>query len=199
MPYATAYRALFQRAVARPGEIVLVHGASGGVGIAALQLARWKGLRVIGTAGTPQGLDLVRANGAHFAISHKEALYLDQIKAAADQGRGPDIILEMLANVNLDQDLDIIAPGGRIVVIGNRGRIEIDPRKIMSRDAAVLGLTLWNATQAELAGIYQDLVGGLESGVLVPVIGQEWPFAEAARAHDAVMTPGAYGKVVLLP
>ncbi|MCC7131499.1 MAG: NADPH:quinone reductase [Gemmatimonadales bacterium] len=199
VPYATAYRALFHRAHAKAGEIVLVHGASGGVGIAALQLARWKGLRVIGTAGSAPGLDLVRANGAHFAISHKEALYLDQIKAAADQGRGPDVILEMLANVNLDQDLDIIASYGRIVVIGNRGRIEIDPRKIMTRDAVVTGLTLWNASQEDLATIYRDLVTGLESGVLVPVIGQEWPFAEAARAHDAVMTQGAYGKIVLLP
>ena len=199
VPYATAYRALFQRAQAKSNEIVLVHGASGGVGIAALQLARWKGLRVIGTAGSPEGLDLVRANGAHFAVSHKEALYLDQIREAADHGHGPDIILEMLANVNLDLDLDVIALRGRIVVIGNRGRIEIDPRKIMSRDAVVTGLTLWNASYEELAAIYADLVTGLEAGVLVPVIGQEWSLADAPRAHDAVMKQGAYGKIVLLP
>jgi NADPH2:quinone reductase len=142
---------------------------------------------------------LIRANGAQFAVSHKEALYLDQVKAAADQGRGPDVILEMLANVNLDFDLDIVAPRGRIVVIGNRGRIEIDPRKIMSRDASVHGLTLWSAGFDELSAIYGDIVTGLESGVLVPVISQEWPFSDAPRAHDAVMKPGAYGKIVLIP
>ena len=199
VPYATAYRALFTRAQAKTGEIVLVHGASGGVGTAALQLARWKGIWVIGTAGTEDGLELVRANGAHFAVSHRAALYLDQIRESAGGGRGPDVILEMLANVNLDHDLDLLAPRGRIVVIGNRGRIEIDPRKTMSKDSSVLGMSLWNAKPDELRAIYTDITAGLEQGVLVPVIGQELPLAEASRAHDLVVTPGAYGKTVLLP
>lgn len=199
VPYATAHRALFGRAGAVANEIVLVHGASGGVGTAALQLARWKGLRVIGTAGTDEGLELVRANGAHFAVSHKAPLYMDQIREAADQGRGPDVILEMLANVNLDQDLDAIAPRGRIVVIGNRGRVEIDPRKTMSKDVSILGVSLWNANAEELTAIYTDITAGLEAGVLVPVIGQELTFGEAARAHDTVMGGGAYGKIVLRP
>jgi len=199
VPYATAYQGLFVKAQAKTGEIVLVHGASGGVGTAALQLARWKGLRVIGTAGSPDGLDLVRANGAHLAVSHKAGLYVDQIRDASDGGRGPDIILEMLANVNLDQDLDLIAKGGRIVVIGNRGRVEIDPRKIMAKDAAIYGVMLWNQDYPELAAIYADIVTGVEQGSLVPAIGQEIPLADASRAHDAIMTPGAYGKIVLIP
>lgn len=199
IPYATAYQALFGKAAAQPGEIVLIHGASGGVGIAAVQLARWKQLRVIGTAGTSEGLELVRANGAHLAVSHKGALYLDQVREAANQGRGPDVILEMLANVNLDHDLDVLAPKGRIVIIGNRGRVEIDPRKIMSKDAAVLGVMLWNDSPEALAPVFRDLIRGLEEGVLVPVVGREIPLAEAARAHDAVLEPGAYGKIVLIP
>lgn len=199
VPYATAYQALVVKARPKPNEIVLVHGASGGVGTAALQLARWKGLRVIGTAGSPDGLDLVKANGAHLAVSHKEALYGDLIREAADHGRGPDIILEMLANINLDQDLDLVGRGGRIVVIGNRGRTEIDPRKIMAKDAAILGVMLWNQTYEELGAIYADVTLGMEQGALVPVIGQEIPLAEAPRAHDAVLTPGAYGKIVLIP
>ncbi len=199
VPYATAYQALMVKARPKPNEIVLVHGASGGVGTAALQLARWKGLRVIGTAGSPDGLELVKANGAHLAVSHKEALYVDQIREAADHGRGPDIILEMLANVNLDQDLDLVARGGRIVVIGSRGRTEIDPRKIMAKDASIFGVFLWNQSNEELAAIYADLTAGVEQGALVPVIGQEFPLAEASRAHDAVLAPGAYGKIVLVP
>ncbi len=199
VPYATAYVALFEKAAAKPGEIVLVHGASGGVGTAALQLARWKGLKVIGTAGSPDGLELVRANGAHLAVGHREALYLDLIKAAANNGRGPDVILEMLANENLDHDFDLAAPRGRIVVIGNRGRIEIDPRKIMSKDLTVTGVFLWSSTPEQLAAVYADIGTGLEQRALVPVIGLELPLAEAPRAHEAVINGRAYGKIVLVP
>ena len=199
VPYATAYVALFDKAAAKPGEIVLVHGASGGVGTAALQLARWKGLKVIGTAGSPDGLELVRANGAHLAVGHREALYLDQIKAAANNGRGPDVILEMLANENLDHDFDLAAPRGRIVVIGNRGRIEIDPRKIMSKDLTVTGVFLWASTPEQLAAVYADIGLGLEQRALVPVIGLELPLAEAPRAHEVVINGRAYGKIVLVP
>ena len=199
VPYATAYVALFEKAAAKPGEIVLVHGASGGVGTAALQLARWKGLKVIGTAGSPDGLELVRANGAHLAVGHREALYLDLIKAAANNGRGPDVILEMLANENLDHDFDLAAPRGRIVVIGNRGRIEIDPRKIMSKDLTVTGVFLWSSTPEQLAAVYADIGTGLEQRALVPVIGLELPLAEAPRAHEAVINSRAYGKIVLVP
>lgn len=199
VPYATAHRALFGRAGAKSSEIVLVHGASGGVGIAAVQLARWRGLGVIGTAGTDDGLDLVKANGAHFAVSHRAALYRDQIREASNHGRGPDVILEMLANENLDADLDMVAPRGRVVVIGNRGRIEIDPRKAMSKDSSILGLSLWNATQDELAPIYRDIVAGLAEGVLVPVVGHEYPLAQAPAAHEFVINQRAYGKTVLVP
>ena len=198
VPYATAHRALFGRAGAKAGEVVMVHGASGGVGLAAVQFARWAGLSVIGTAGSEEGVALVRTNGAHFALSHRGALYLDQIREATG-GKGPDIILEMLANVNLDQDLELIAPQGRIVVIGNRGRIEIDPRRIMGRESEVLGVMLWNATDEELNDIYADIVSGLEGGALKPVIARELPLAEAPKAHDLVMGGGARGKVVLVP
>ena len=199
VPYATAYVGLFVKAAAKTGEIVLVHGASGGVGTAALQLARWKGLKVIGTAGSPDGLELVRANGAHFAVGHREALYLDQIKAAANNGRGPDIILEMLANENLDHDFDVVALRGRIVIIGNRGRIEIDPRKIMAKDLTITGVFLWGVGPEQLASVYADIGIGLEQRALVPVIGQEIPLGEAPRAHEVITGGRAYGKIVLVP
>ena len=108
-------------------------------------------------------------------------------------------MLEMLANVNLDRDLDLLAPHGRIVVIGNRGRIEIDPRKSMARDATILGMTLFNATRAHLEEIHAGIVAGLENGSLKPVIGKEFPLADAAKAHVAVMESGALGKIVLVP
>jgi NADPH2:quinone reductase len=198
VPYATAWRALLMRAQGRPGESVLVHGASGGVGIAAVQIARAHGMRVIGTAGSAEGIALVRKQGAHEILNHREADYLQRVPSLTG-GAGVDVVLEMLANVNLDRDLDMLAPHGRVVVIGNRGRIEIDPRKAMSRDGTILGMTLFNATRADLEEIHAGLIAGLENGSLNPVIGKEMPLADAVKAHVAVMKSGALGKIVLIP
>jgi NADPH2:quinone reductase len=197
VPYATAYRALFLRANARPAETVFVHGATGGVGIAAVQIARAHGLTVIGSGGTDRGLEIVREQGASVAVNHKEANYLDEVMRATG-GRGVDIILEMAAHINLDKDLSILAPRGRVVVIGNRGRVEIDARQTMARDAAILGMTLFNASPAELASIHAAIVAGLANGSLSPVVGREMALADAPRAHEAVLQPGALGKIVLV-
>ena len=198
VPCTTAWLGLFHRGRARPGETVLVHGASGGVGLAAVQLARAAGLRVVGTAGTDEGLEAVRGAGAHAALNHRSPNYLDELPAVTD-GRGPDVVLEMLANVNLDRDLDIVAPRGRIVVIGNRGRTEIDARKTMAKDATIQGLMLFNATREELNEAHAALVAALETGTLAPLIGRELPLADAPAAHEAVMSAGALGKIVLVP
>jgi NADPH:quinone reductase len=198
IPYGTAYRALFQKAHALPGETLLVHGASGGVGTATVQFARSAGLRVIGTAGTEKGRKMVLEQGAHHVVDHHGKDYIDQILQLT-RGQGVDVIVEMLANLNLAKDLALVAKCGRVVVVGNRGTIEINPRDTMARDAAVIGMLLFNASEKELAVIHAAIVSGLESGTLRPVIGQSIPLAEAARAHHAVMTPGSYGKIVLIP
>lgn len=198
VPYVTAWRALFGRANARAGDTVLIHGASGGVGIAATQFAVAAGLTVLGTAGTDEGLAVVTQQGARHAFNHLSPGYLDHITSATG-GRGPDVILEMLANVNLDHDLTVVAPGGRIVVIGNRGRVEIDARKIMGKDCAVFGLALWGIPPDEIRRAHEAIIAGLDSGALNPVVGKEMPLADAAKAHVAVMAPGAHGKIVLIP
>ena len=195
-PYATAYRGLLQRAVAKPGETALVHGASGGVGIAAVQLARAHGLRVFGTAGSQEGLRLVREQGAHEVFDHRTPDHFDQLMKATG-GHGMDVIVEMLANVNLGKDLTILAKGGRVVIIGSRGPAEINPRDTMQRDADIRGMILPNTPPAEMASIHAALVAGLEEGALRPVIGKEFSLADAAEAHRAVMEPGALGKIVL--
>ena len=195
-PYATAYRGLLQRAVAKPGETVLVHGASGGVGTAAVQLARARGLRVFGTAGSDDGINLTRQQGAHEVFDHRAPDHFEQIMKATGR-HGVDVIVEMLANVNLGKDLTILAKGGRVVIIGSRGPVEIDPRNTMQRDADVRGMILPNTPPAELASIHAALVAGLENGTLRPVIGKEFPLADAAQAHRAVTEPGAIGKIVL--
>lgn len=198
IPYGIAYRALFQRARALPGETVLIHGASGGVGTAAIQLARAAGLTVIGTGGTPRGRELVAQQGAHQVLDHRAPAYLEEVLELT-RGRGVEVILEMLANVNLGKDLKVLAPGGRVVVIGSRGPVEIDPRDALSREAAILGALIFGATPGEYAGIHAALTAGLENGTLRPVIGQQLPLADAPRAHKKVMEPGAYGKIILVP
>jgi NADPH2:quinone reductase len=198
VPYATAYHALFNRGHGQAGETLLVHGASGGVGIGAVQLARARGLTVVGTAGTERGRRLVLEQGAHHVLDHTAPNYLKELTDLT-AGRGPDIILEMLANVNLQNDLGIIAMRGRIVVIGNRGGIEINARLAMNKDAAIIGMALGHATPAQLVGIHTALVEGLRNGTLRPAVGQELPLAQASRAHQAVMEAGHYGKIVLVP
>src|ERR1700719_3111617 len=197
-PYATAYRGLFQRAQAKPNETVLVHGASGGVGTATVQLARARGLHVLGTAGTERGRELAREQGAYHVFDHRAPDYLTQILNTTS-GRGVDVIVELAAHVNLGKDLTILAPHGRIAVIGSRGRIEIDPREAMSRDADIRGVALPNTTAEEKASIHAALVTGLENGLLRPVIGKELPLAQAPEAHRAVTEPGAFGKIVPVP
>ena len=198
VPYATAYHALIHRGHGAEGETVLVHGASGGVGIGAVQIARARGMTVIGTAGTARGRQLVAEQGAHHVLDHTAPGYLKELTDLTG-GRGPDVILEMLANVNLKADLDVIAMRGRIVIIGNRGEISINPRAAMNKDAAILGMALFHASAAQLAGIHAALVEGLRNGTLRPVIAQEFPLAQAPRAHEAVMEAGHYGKIVLVP
>jgi len=196
VPAATAYRALVLRAQVKAGETVLVHGGSGAVGIAAVQLARGMGLRVFATAGSDAGAKATRDAGAHDVFDHSQDGYTSRIAEAAGTG-GINVVLEMLANVNLDRDLTLLAPKGRVIVIGNRGRIEIDPRLTMGKETAILGTTLWSTTPEEYTQIHAALVGSLEAGVLRPVVGRELPLDQAAEAHRAILSEKAIGKMVL--
>lgn len=198
VPYVTAYRALFIRGQAQPGETVFIHGATGGVGTAAVQLARNRGLIVIGTGGSEKGRQFLRENGAHHVFDHHAEHYLAEAMIASG-GKGMDIILEMLANVNLAKDLTLLAKHGRVIIIGSRGKIEIDPRETMGRDADIRGMIAGNATESELAIIHSALAAGFENGTLQPLVGREFALSDAAQAHKAVMEPGAVGKIILTP
>ena len=197
VPYGTAYHALHHSAVARASETVLVHGASGGVGLASVQMARAMGLTVLGTAGTPAGLELVKREGAHEVFDHRKPGYQESILRATGD-RGLDIILEMLANVNLASDLKLLATRGRVIVIGNRGEITINPRDLMTRSASVRAFALWGIDASEEAAIHAGVIAGLENGTLRPVVGKQLPLAEAARAHKEILEPGALGKIALI-
>jgi NADPH2:quinone reductase len=198
VPYATAYHALCHSAQAHASETVLIHGASGGVGTAGLQLARAMGLVIFGTAGTEPGLELIKREGANHVFNHTKPGYEEEILKASG-GKGVDIILEMLANVNLQKDLKLLGSNGRIIVIGNRGEITINPRDLMLRRGSIRAFTLWALTEQETKEIYAGLNAGLSTGILHPVVAEEIPLAEAARAHKEILEPGSAGKIVLIP
>ena len=199
VPYATAYHAIHHQAKAHAAETILVHGASGGVGIASVQIARALGLTVFGTAGTAKGLDLITREGAHQAFDHSKPDYKDAIMKATS-GAGVNVILEMLANVNLGADLKLLAQMGRVVVIGSRGDVTITPRDLMSRRGTIHAFTLWGISDAESKDVHAGINAGLENGTLRPVVGAEIPLKDAVQAHIEVMKPsGAFGKIVLIP
>jgi NADPH:quinone reductase len=191
VPYATSYRALFQKANAKIGETVLIHGASGGVGIAAIQWAKNAGLKVIGTASSPKGLELIKQQGCDVVLDHSKPDYLHGIEA--------EIILEMLANVNLVKDFDALKKFGRIVIIGNRGSIEFNPRLTMGKDAAIYGMALFNFSADDEAEIHREIFKGLSEGYLDPIVGKLFPLADAPQAHTEVIESKAFGKIVLIP
>ncbi|XP_017277691.1 quinone oxidoreductase [Kryptolebias marmoratus] len=197
IPYFTAYRALVHKARVKAGETVLVHGASGGVGVAACQMSRALGLRVLGTAGTSDGMKLTLSNGAHQVFNHREEGYTNRIMEATE-GRGVDVIVEMLSNVNLSRDLQMLAYGGRVTVVGSRGPVEINPRDTMIKESSIIGVALFFATPEEKKECAALLFTGMEAGWLRPVVGSQYPLDRAAQAHhDIIESPGAAGKIVL--
>ena len=196
VPFATAFRALFQRAKAKSGESVLIHGASGGVGIAAIQWAKNAGLTVIGTASSVEGKSLVKEQGADFVFDHSAENYFDEILEATG-GSGVKVILEMLANVNLVKDFEVLAKFGRIVIIGNRGSLDFNPRLVMSKDVDILGMSLFNAPDEEMREIHTAIFDGLNNGILNPIVGKIFDLRNASEAHREIIFNKAFGKIVL--
>lgn len=193
IPYFTAYRALFTKAQAKKNERVLIHGASGSVGLAAVQMGKAYGLHIVGTAGTKEGMDLVSGVGADKVFNHRDPKYFDKLQ----KGEKFDVILEMLANVNLGKDLILMKPGGRTVVIGSRGNVTIDPRDIMSTEAVVMGVAVLSASPMESESA-EYVLDGINAGWLKPVVDRVYQLEEAGQAHhDIIHGTGAKGKLVV--
>ncbi|QYO61967.1 NADPH:quinone reductase [Leptolyngbya sp. 7M] len=197
-PYATSYRALFQKAECKAGETVLIHGASGGVGLAAVQWASSAGLRVIGTASSEEGRDLILRNGADAAFDHTDIDHFTDIWEATG-GSGVDVIIEMLANVNLERDFECLSPFGRIVVVGSRGSIEFTPRLTMTKEATILGMSLFNAPPDAMDEIHKAIGYGLKNETVRPIVAKEYSLEEAAQSHRDIIETKATGKLVIVP
>lgn len=196
--YTTAYRSLIQRAAARPGETVLIHGASGAVGIAAIQFARQLGMKIIATASSEEGQLLAAEQGAEQVLDHTDPDHYSLIRDFSS-GAGVDVILEMMAQQNLADDLKALKQGGRVVLIGSRGTIAITPRDAMACDGAILGMSLMNISQRDQQEAQAAIGAGLRNQSLTPVIRCELPLNEAVKAHEQVMQSGACGKIILIP
>lgn len=196
VPALTAYRAVVGRANVQSGQTVFIHGASGAVGLQAVQIAKALGAKVIGTASRDSGKQLVKEAGADVVLDHIKEETMNAVLEAND-GKGPDVIIEFLANENLQTDLQMIAKHGVIVIVGNRGEIEINPRLIMQKDCDVRGMVLFNVSAEE----HQELIHGvaklLESEQLKPVVGYSYPLEQAGKAFDAVIKGEHNGKVVV--
>ncbi|XP_068210141.1 quinone oxidoreductase-like isoform X2 [Palaemon carinicauda] len=194
IPYFTAYRALFQKAKAKSGDRVLIHGASGAVGLAAVQIAKANGMHVTGTAGTQEGLDLVRTAGADAVYNHKEKAYLKKLQ----NEELFDVILEMLANVNLGNDLKLMKRHGRTIVVGSRGTVTVDPRELMGNESSVTGVALLTASPDEWSEIAAAIVDGIMAGWVKPIVDKVYSMEEAGQAHhDIIHSKGAKGKLIV--
>lgn len=196
IPALTAYRALFHRAKIKPGETVLIHGASGGVGSLAVQMAKGIGATVIGTSSTDEGRSLIKVSGATHAISHITKDNISEILSLTDN-KGPDVIIEFLANVNLETDLKIVAPYGRIVVVGSRGSLNLSPRLAMIKEADILGLAILNALPNEYNESLYAVESLLKSGILNPKVGYEFALQDANKAHEQILSENSNGKIIL--
>eukprot|EP00927_Polykrikos_kofoidii_P033962 TRINITY_DN2879_c0_g2_i1.p1 TRINITY_DN2879_c0_g2~~TRINITY_DN2879_c0_g2_i1.p1 ORF type:complete len:377 (+),score=68.21 TRINITY_DN2879_c0_g2_i1:113-1132(+) len=201
VPCATAYHALRFRARAEAGQKIFIHGASGAVGLAAVQLAKDMGCFVVGTAGTPVGLEAVQKAGVDAAINHREEGYLEKAKAAAPEGF--DVILEMAGHANLLADFALAGKRSCVCIIGSKAEpVGINPRLTMPKEIDIRGVFLSSQTAEEKVATHVALQDAMSRGALVPVVGMELPLEGAPKAHVEVMQPsggGALGNIVLVP
>ena len=200
----TVWSNVFMTANLQPGETLLVHGGSSGIGTMAIQLAKALGARVAVTAGSAEKLDACRALGADVAISYKDEDFVERVREETD-GRGADVILDNMGAKYLGRNVDALATAGRLVVIGLMGgrRGELDLGTLLSKRGAVIATSL-RARPAEekaaiVAAVREHVWPLVEDGTVRPVIHQTYPLAEAAQAHRDMEASGHIGKLLLLP
>ncbi len=201
--YQTGYCALVQRAALQPGEWLLVHGAAGGVGIAAVQIGKALGARVIATAGTPAKLDVARQAGADVLIDYRAEDWIERVKAVTG-GEGADVIYDPVGGDVFDGSTKCIAFEGRILTIGFAGgRIpSLAINRVLLKNFSVVGVH-WGYYQRRGSPLVQEWMDALlqlyDRGRIRPVIYRTYPLREAGAALHALAARESHGKVVLVP
>ncbi len=201
--FFTVWTNVFERGRLTRGESLLVHGGSSGIGTAAIQLGRASGARVLATAGTAEKCAACERLGAQRAINYKEEDFVGVVKGQTD-GRGVDVILDMVAGSYIPRNLECLAREGRLVLIAFLGgtTAEVDFRPVLQRWLTVTGSTLRPRSVEEKGRIARALEREiwplLESGEVAPVIHATLPLAEAAEAHRLLGSGTPIGKLVLV-
>ena len=196
VPYFTAYRALEKGGLTTKTKRLLVHGASGGVGMVCVQLAKIlnPNIKITATCSSNEAENILKDLGADKCLNHRENGYLNDEEPF-------DLIIEMLANVNLDRDMKKIGRNGKIVIVGNRGEIQVCPRDIMATEASVIGCVLWNMSVEEMTEAGKKLSIWLEQKKLKPIIDRHFGFTDAGfqDAHEFVISSEklSKGKVII--
>jgi putative PIG3 family NAD(P)H quinone oxidoreductase len=199
----TVWANVFMAAGLRPGEVLLAHGGSSGIGTMAIQLARELGARVAVTAGTAEKLEACRALGADILVNYKEQDFVEAVRAETD-GRGADVVLDNIGAKYLARNLDVLAHNGRLVVIGLQGgsRAELDLGLMLRKRVVVFAATLRGRPREEKAVIIRSTVEHvwplIEAGAVRPVIHATYPLREAAEAHRVMESSVHVGKLLLV-
>lgn len=197
VPYMTVHRALIQHGGFKKGDSLLVQGASGAVGVAAVQVAKGLGAsRIIGTAGTEDGIKLALQHGADVVLNYKDKDFKESLQK--EVGKGANIILETNADVNFDMDLDLVAKRGHIVIVGKRGPCQCDVAKVLAKESRVTGSALLWSTADERQENADDIYKYCEEGWLKPYVGKVYKFSDIPQSHiDMANRKGAMGKVAV--
>lgn len=182
----------------RAGQSILVHAAAGGVGSLLVQLARLKGAHVIGTASTPEKLEIVKELGADAAINYTESDWPEQVKAATPNGAGVDLLIEMVGGETGEQNVKCLAPGATMIIYGAASGKDfpISALGLLGKNLTVRGYTLYSETKTTLAEFTRELMAHVKENRLEVMV-QEFPLEQAAEAHRAIENRRTTGKVIL--
>jgi NADPH:quinone reductase len=202
IPFYTAYYALHHRAALKSGETVLVSAGGGGVGVAAIQLAKLAGARVLTTVGSKEKAERVVALGADVAVNYHERDFVAETQKFTAQ-KGIDVIVENVAADNMARDFIALTPHGRIIVIGTgtgkaaEATFPVFPA--LMKDANLLGMSLVNANVAAVASMAAELTPLFAAGKLKAVVSKSYPLGEAPAAMADLLAGRVFGKLVLIP
>ena len=200
---ATVWSNLMMVAGLRAGDNLLVHGGAGGIGTFAIQLGHALGARVLTTGGTPEKLAFCASLGADVTIDYHEQDFVEAVREATD-GHGADVVLDNMGASYLARNVDVLAAGGRLVVIGMQGgrKAELDLSALMSKRGAVISTALRGRPTGEKATICAAVVEHVwplvADGTIRPIIERTVPLAEAAAAHELMEGGSHTGKIVLV-
>ncbi|HNM09869.1 MAG TPA: NAD(P)H-quinone oxidoreductase [Mycobacterium sp.] len=201
----TVWSNLVMAAHLAPGEVLLVHGGASGVGSHAIQVAKQLGAVVAVTAGSDAKLDLCRELGADIAINYRDDDFVERVRRATD-GRGADVILDIMGAAYLDRNLDVLAADGRLVIIGMQGGVkgELNIGKLVGKRLQVIGTALRarpvggpHGKGDIVAAVVESVWPMIADGRVRPVIGARFPLAEAQEAHRALASGDVSGKILL--